>query len=48
VGTVGGGAGKAQALAEVSAALVLAGELSIIGALCADHFTRVHQQLARG
>jgi len=42
------GAGKAQALAEVCAALVLAGELSIIGALCADHFTRAHQQLARG
>ena len=42
------GAGKAQALAEVCAALVLAGELSIIGALCADHFARAHQQLARG
>ncbi|MDH5553525.1 MAG: hydroxymethylglutaryl-CoA reductase [Nitrosomonas sp.] len=42
------GQGKAQALAEVCAAVALAGELSIIGALCADHFARAHQQLARG
>jgi len=42
------GQGKAQALAEVCASLALAGELSIIGALCADHFARAHQSLARG
>ncbi len=39
---------KARALAEVTAALLLAGELSIIGALCAGHFARAHQSLARG
>jgi hydroxymethylglutaryl-CoA reductase (NADPH) len=43
-----GGAGHARAFAEVAAALALAGELSIIGALTAGHFTRAHQQLARG
>jgi hydroxymethylglutaryl-CoA reductase (NADPH) len=42
------GAGRARAFAEVAAALALAGELSIIGALTAGHFTRAHQQLARG
>jgi hydroxymethylglutaryl-CoA reductase (NADPH) len=42
------GDGKARAFAEVAAALALAGELSIIGALTAGHFTRAHQQLARG
>jgi hydroxymethylglutaryl-CoA reductase (NADPH) len=42
------GAGHARALAEVAAALSLAGELSIIGALCAGHFTRAHRDLARG
>lgn len=42
------GQGHARALAEVAAALALAGELSIIGALTAGHFTRAHQQLARG
>lgn len=42
------GTGKARAFAEVAAALALAGELSIIGALTAGHFTRAHQQLARG
>jgi len=41
------GTGKARALAEVSAALALAGELSIIGALAAGHFTRAHKKLAR-
>lgn len=41
------GEGKARALAEVAAALVLAGELSIIGALAAGHFTRAHRKLAR-
>ena len=42
------GPGHARAFAEVAAALVLAGELSIIGALAAGHFTRAHQRLARG
>ncbi|WP_411158231.1 hypothetical protein, partial [Vibrio parahaemolyticus] len=38
---------KAKALAEVAAALCLAGELSIVGAFCADHFSRAHHKLAR-
>lgn len=42
------GAGNAAALAEVCAGMALAGELSIIGALAAGHFTRAHQSLARG
>jgi hydroxymethylglutaryl-CoA reductase (NADPH) len=42
------GSGHARALAEVAAALCLAGELSIIGALAADHFARAHRRLARG
>lgn len=42
------GAGHAQALAEVCAGLTLAGELSIIGALTAGHFTQAHARLARG
>jgi hydroxymethylglutaryl-CoA reductase (NADPH) len=42
------GAGNARALAEVCAGLALAGELSIIGALAAGHFTRAHRKLARG
>jgi hydroxymethylglutaryl-CoA reductase (NADPH) len=41
------GEGKARALAEVAAALCLAGELSIIGALCAGHFADAHRKLAR-
>ncbi len=41
------GEGKARALAEVCAALCLAGELSIIGALAAGHFVRAHASLAR-
>lgn len=42
------GAGKARAFAEVCAAVCLAGELSIIGALCAHQFASAHQRLARG
>jgi hydroxymethylglutaryl-CoA reductase (NADPH) len=42
------GPGHARAFAEVAAALALAGELSITGALAAGHFTRAHQRLARG
>ena len=42
-------AGDAQAhsLAEICAALCLAGELSIIGALAADQFAAAHERLAR-
>lgn len=42
------GPGNAPALAEVSAGLCLAGELSITGAVCSGDFTRAHQCLARG
>ncbi len=42
------GAGHARAFAEVTAGLLLAGELSIIGALAAGHFTGAHQRFARG
>jgi hydroxymethylglutaryl-CoA reductase (NADPH) len=42
------GAGHGRALAEVAAALCLAGELSIVGAICAGDFTRAHVRLARG
>lgn len=41
------GSGNAYALAEVCAGLLLAGELSIIAALAAGHFTRAHRKLAR-
>jgi hydroxymethylglutaryl-CoA reductase (NADPH) len=41
------GPGHAQALAEVCAALCLAGELSLVGALCAGSFARAHRCLAR-
>jgi hydroxymethylglutaryl-CoA reductase (NADPH) len=42
------GTGKSTALAEVSAALVLAGELSIIGAFCSGDFAAAHHSLSRG
>ncbi len=42
------GAGKARVFGEVCAALCLAGELSIIGALCAHEFASAHKNLARG
>jgi len=42
------GEGKANALAEVCAALLLAGELSIIAALAAGGFVGAHEKLARG
>jgi hydroxymethylglutaryl-CoA reductase (NADPH) len=42
------GAGGAKILAEITAATCLAGELSIVGAFCAGHFSRSHQKLARG
>ncbi|MBS0625481.1 MAG: hydroxymethylglutaryl-CoA reductase [Verrucomicrobia bacterium] len=41
------GSGHAAAFAEVCAGLILAGELSIQGAICAHHFSRAHQKLAR-
>lgn len=41
------GDGKSRALAEVCASLLLAGELSIIAALSAGHFSRAHRKLAR-
>ncbi|WP_305370786.1 hydroxymethylglutaryl-CoA reductase [Photobacterium leiognathi] len=41
------GSGQSQALAEVCAALCLAGELSIIGAFCSGHFAKAHHRLAR-
>lgn len=42
------GSEHARALAEVCAGLVLAGELSIAGAMCAQVFARAHRRLARG
>ncbi len=42
------GTGHAAALAEVTAALCLAGEVSIIGALASGDFVRAHRRLARG
>lgn len=42
------GPGKAAALAEVVAALCLAGEISIIGAIAAGRFSRAHPKHARG
>jgi hydroxymethylglutaryl-CoA reductase (NADPH) len=41
------GEGKSRAFAELAAALALAGELSIIGALSSQQFTRAHQRRAR-
>jgi hydroxymethylglutaryl-CoA reductase (NADPH) len=41
------GTGHSQAFAEIVAALLLGGELSIIGALTAGHFTKAHEKLAR-
>lgn len=41
------GAGNAAALAEVAACLCLAGEISIMAAIAAGHFTRAHDRLAR-
>ena len=42
------GCGKSTALAEVCGAIVLAGELSIIGAFCSGHFAMAHRALSRG
>ncbi len=42
------GPGNSSALAEVCAAIVLAGELSIIGAFCSGDFALAHRSLSRG
>ncbi len=42
------GEGNSSALAEVCAAIVLAGELSIIGAFCSGDFALAHRALSRG
>ncbi len=42
------GPGSAAALAEVTAALCLCGEISIVAAMAAGHFTAAHRKLARG
>jgi hydroxymethylglutaryl-CoA reductase (NADPH) len=41
------GDGRASKLAEICAALTLAGELSIVGALCSGDFARAHAALGR-
>ena len=41
------GAGNGAALAEVAAATCLCGEISIVAAIAAGHFTRAHENLAR-
>jgi hydroxymethylglutaryl-CoA reductase (NADPH) len=42
------GSGKAREFAEIVAGTVLAGELSLLGALAAGHLARAHQELGRG
>jgi hydroxymethylglutaryl-CoA reductase (NADPH) len=42
------GNGNSNALAEVCAGIVLAGELSIIGAFCSGDFANAHRSLSRG
>ena len=41
------GPGNGAALAEVAAALCLCGEISIVAAMSAGHFTNAHEKLAR-
>lgn len=41
------GSGHGAALAEVAAATCLCGEISIVAAIAAGHFTRAHENLAR-
>lgn len=41
------GPNSARALAEICAGLCLAGEISIVVAICAGHFARAHKKLAR-
>ena len=42
------GNGKVNKFAEIVAVTVLAGELSLVGALAAGHLARAHQELGRG
>lgn len=42
------GAGKVNEFAEIIVGTVLAGELSLIGALAAGHLARAHKDLGRG
>jgi hydroxymethylglutaryl-CoA reductase (NADPH) len=42
------GTGNSAALAEVAASIVLAGEISIIAALCSGDFASAHRSLSRG
>ena len=42
------GSGKAHEFAEIVASTVLAGELSLVGALAAGHLARAHKELGRG
>jgi hydroxymethylglutaryl-CoA reductase (NADPH) len=42
------GAGKAHAFAEVVAAVCMAGEISLVGSICAHEFVQAHQRFARG
>ena len=42
------GSGKVQKFAEIVAVTVLAGELSLMGALAAGHLARAHRDLGRG
>ena len=51
LGVAGGGVPPgthAKAFAEIVAAGVLAGELSLLGALAAQHLARAHQEHGRG
>jgi hydroxymethylglutaryl-CoA reductase (NADPH) len=51
LGVAGGGTppgANAKKLGEIFGAAVLAGELSLLGALAAQHLARAHQQLGRG
>lgn len=42
------GDGKARKFAEIAASAVLAGELSLLGALAAQHLGKAHKELGRG
>ena len=42
------GSNKAREFAEIVASTVLAGELSLVGALAAGHLARAHKKLGRG
>lgn len=42
------GSGKVNEFAEIVASTVLAGELSLVGALAAGHLARAHKELGRG